>query len=195
MNTIVRKQPKDVNSVTQTRFLMIVMRLAPICALLGWAIGGKSGMLMALPASIIAAFAVEFLSGGLSNGSVNILYGTGRLDRTMRDRFIATLSQARFHKMNQRYDLALGHVDEVLAAAPNYVEALFLKAQILWDGNRNSAGAKHCLLHVIKVEDDKEAPFHRWSLALYKEIADYERSRNKCMRNRWRSNPRIRPNV
>jgi len=166
MNALVKKQPKDVNSVTQTRFLMIAMRLAPACALLGWAIGGKSGLLMALPASIIAAFAVECLSGGLSSTSVNILYGTGRLDRSMRDQFIGTLSQARFHKMSRRHDQALEYVDEVLAAAPNYIEALFLKAQILWEGYRDSAGAKDCLLRVIKVEADKEAPFHRWSLAL-----------------------------
>ena len=106
MITTVKKQPKDVNSITQTRLLMIAMRLAPVCALLGWAIGGKSGLLMALPAGIIAAFAVEYLSGGLSSTSVNILYGTGRLDRSMRDQFIATLSQARFSKMSRRHDQA-----------------------------------------------------------------------------------------
>ena len=117
---------KDVDSVTQTRFMMIAVRLAPACALLGWAIGGIPGLLVALPGSIVAALAVEIISGKFWDGSVNILYGTGRLDRTMRDQFIGTLSQARFHKMSQRHDLALGCVDEVLAAAPNYTEALFL---------------------------------------------------------------------
>ena len=178
MNTIVKKQPRDVNSITQTRLIMIAVRLAPVCALLGWMIGGLHGVLYGLTVSFLAVFAVELLSGGIGNGSVNILYGTGRLDRTMRDQFIGTLSQARFHKMSQRHDLALGCVDEVLAAAPNYTEALFLKAQILWEGYQDSAAAKKCLIHVIKVEPDKEAPFHRWSLALYKEIAGCERNRN-----------------
>jgi len=171
MNAIVKKQPKDINSVTQTRFLMIAVRLAPVCALFGWAIGGLQGVLYGLTVSVLAVFAVELLSGGIGNGSVNILYGTGRLDRTMRDQFIGTLSQARFHKMSQRHDLALGCVDEVLAAAPNYIEALFLKAQIVWEGYQDSAAAKKCLLHLIKVEPDKEAPFHRWAVSLYKEIA------------------------
>jgi len=120
---------------------------------------------------VLAVFAVELLSGAIGEGSVNILYGTGRLDRTMRDQFIGTLSQARFHKMSQRHDLALGCVDEVLATAPNYTEALFLKAQILWEGYQDSAAAKTCLLHLIKVESDKEAPFHRWAVSLYREIA------------------------
>jgi len=179
MNATVKNQPRDVNSVTRTRFLMLVVRLAPACVLLGWAIGGLKGVMYGLPGSILAALAVESLSGRLCDGSVNILYGTGRLDRTMRDQFIGTLSQARFHKMSLRHDLALGCVDEVLAAAPNYTEALFLKAQILWEGYQDSGAAKKCLIHVIKVEPDKEAPFHRWSLALYKEIAVCERNRHK----------------
>ena len=182
MNTVVKNQPKDVDSVTRTRFLMIAVRLAPACVLLGWAIGGLKGVLYGLPASVLAAFAVELLSGGIGNGSVNLLFGTGRLDRTMRDQFIGSISQARFHKMSQRHDLALGCVDEVLAAAPNYIEALFLKAQILWEGYQDSAEAKKCLMHVIKVETDKEAPYRRWSLSLYKEIAGYKLSQNKLMR-------------
>ena len=184
MTAHAKKQPKDVTAITQTRFLMIAVRIAPVGVLLGWVIGGMQGVLYALTGSVLAAFAVEFLSGGIGSGSVNILYGTGRLDRTMRDQFIGTLSQARFHKMSRRHDLALGCVDDVLAVAPNYIEALFLKAQILWEGYRDSAAAKKCLMHVIKVEPDKEAPFHRWSLSLYKEMAEYERSRHRLLYNK-----------
>ena len=181
MTVDVKKQPKDVDSATQTRFLMIAMRIAPVCALLGWLIGGLQGVLYGLTGSILAVFAVEFLCGGIGDCSVNILYGTGRLDRTFRDRFIGTLSQARYHKMSQRHDLALGCIDEVLAAAPNYTEALFLKAQILWEGGQNAAAAKQCLIHLMKVEPDKEAPFHRWALSLYREIATYGRRQNELM--------------
>ena len=88
MNATVKKQPKDVNSVTQTRLIMISMWIAPVCVLLGWVIGGLQGVLYGLTISVLAVFAVELLSGGIGNGSVNILYGTGRLDRTMRDQFI-----------------------------------------------------------------------------------------------------------
>ena len=84
----VKKQPKDVDSATQTLFLMIAVRLAPAGALLGWVIGGLQGVLYGLTISVLAVFAVELLSGGIGNGSVNILYGTGRRDRTMRDQFI-----------------------------------------------------------------------------------------------------------
>jgi hypothetical protein len=178
MNATVKKQPKDVDSVTQTRFIMIAVRLAPVCAFLGWAIGGLPGLLIALPGSIVAALAVELLSGRLGDGSVNVLYGMGRVDRTLRDQFIGTLNQARFHKMSKRHDLALRCVDEVLAADPNFPEALFVKAQILWEGYQDAAAAKKCLIHLMKAEPDKEATFHRWSLSLYKEIATSDRKRN-----------------
>ena len=182
MSTTGINQPRDINSVTSTRFLVNVVRLAPACVLLGWAIGGLKGGLYGLPASVLAAFAVELLSSSIGKGSVNLLYGTGRLDRPMRDQFIGSISQARFHKMSQRHDLALRCIDEVLATAPNYTEALFLKAQILWEGYQDSAAAKKCLIHVIKVEPDKAAPYRRWSSALYKEIAGHGRSQNKLMR-------------
>jgi hypothetical protein len=141
MNATVKNQPKDVNSITQTRFMMIIVRLAPVCALLGWAIGGIPGLLYALPGSIVAALAGEFLSDRLGNGSVNVLYGIERVDRTLRDQVIGTLNQARFHKMSKRHDLALVCINEVLAADPDFPEALFVKAQILWEGYRDAAAA------------------------------------------------------
>ena len=183
MNSYAKNQPKDVDSITQTRFIMIAVRLAPACALLGWAIGGIPGLLIALPGSIAAALAVEIFSGKFWDGSVNVLYGIGRVDRTIRDQLIGTLNQARFHKMSKRHDLALTCINEVLAADPAFPEALFVKAQILWEGYQNSAGAKQCLYHLMKVEPDKDAPFHRWALSLYREIVGYERSQNKRFLN------------
>jgi len=178
MNATVNKQPKDVNSVTQTRFLVSVVRLAPACALLGWALGGLPGVLYAIPGSVIAACAVEFLLGRLGSGSVNVLYGVGREDRTSRDQLIGTLNQARFHKMSKRHDLALACIDEVLVADPNFPEALFVKAQILWEGYQDGAAAKQCLIQLMKVEADKAATFHRWGVSLYKEIASSNQKRN-----------------
>ena len=162
--------PKDVSLVTQTRFLMIAVRLAPPCVLLGWAIGGIPGLLYALPGSIVAALAVEILSDRAGDSSVNVLYGIERVDRTWRDQVIGTLNQARFHKMSKRHDLALACINEVLAADPDLPEALFVKAQILWEGYQDAAAAIQCLIHLMKSEPDKGAAFHRWAASLYREI-------------------------
>ncbi|MEJ2285041.1 MAG: hypothetical protein P8X85_15765 [Desulfobacterales bacterium] len=73
MNAYTKNQPRNVNSVTQTRFLMLVVRLAPACVLLGWAIGGLQGVLYALPGSAVAAFAVELLTSRVGSAPVNLL--------------------------------------------------------------------------------------------------------------------------
>ncbi len=176
MNATVKNQLKDVDSVTRTRFLMIVVRLAPPCALLGWTLGGLTGVLYALPGSIVAALAVELLAARPGDGSVDVHYDMGRVDRTRRDQVLGTLSQARFHKMSRRYDLALACINEVLTADPDFPEALFLKAQILWESDREAAAATQCLIHLMKNEPRKEDAFHRWAVSLCKEIDAYERS-------------------
>ena len=178
MNLNAKNQPGDVDSVTQTRFLVSVARLAPACALLGWVTGGLQGILYAIPGSVVAASAVELLSGRLGSGSVNVLYGMGRNHRMPRDQLVGTLTRARVHKMNKCHDKALTCIEEVLDADPNFPEALFVKAQILWDGFQDGPAAKLCLINLMKAEPDKEAIFHRWAVSLYKEIATSQRKQN-----------------
>ena len=67
----------------------------------------------------------------------------------------------------------LSCINEVLAADPNFPEALFVKAQVLWEGYQDAAAAKQCLIHLMKAVPNKEATFHRWAVSLYKEIAAY----------------------
>ena len=55
MNLNPKSQPRDIDSVTQTRFLMNLARLAPVCVLLGWLYGGLQGVLYAIPGSVVAA--------------------------------------------------------------------------------------------------------------------------------------------
>jgi len=86
---------------------------------------------------------------------------------------IDSVIQTRFI-MSKRHDLALKCADEVLAADPDFPEALFIKAQILWEGYQDAAAAKKCLINLMKAELDKAATFHRWGLSLYKEIATSE---------------------
>ena len=54
---------------------------------------------------------------------------------------------------------------------PNFPEALFLKAKILWEGFEDREAAKSCLLNIIRVEPDKDALYHRWALDLYRELS------------------------
>jgi hypothetical protein len=78
----------------------------------------------------------------------------------------------RYHKLCHRFDDALIKIEEVLAKDPDFVEALLLKAQILWEGFEDSNAASKCLLKILAAEPDKKAVFHRWALNLNQELSD-----------------------
>ena len=81
------------------------------------------------------------------------------------------LNVVRYHKLCNQFDEALLKIEDVLAKDPDFAEALFLKAQILWEGFEDRQAAKACLLKITKVEPDKKAVFHRWAINLYREIS------------------------
>ena len=80
--------------------------------------------------------------------------------------------------MCNRFDDALLKIEAVLAKDPDFPEALFLKAQILWEGFEDRQAAKECLLKIIKVEPDKKAVFRRWALSFYGELSEGKRQNN-----------------
>ena len=167
---ISHKQLKDVNSVRQAMWLGNFMRVFPLLAFAGLLIGGLKGLMVAATVSLVASVCTEMFSGMIGGGSVNALYGFGRRTSTLRERQAGDLSQVRYQKMNQNYAMAMVKLEEILAHDPDYPEALFVKAQVLWEGYNNRIAAKECLMRVIKVEPDRNAVFHRWALNLYREI-------------------------
>jgi len=87
---------KDIDSIRHTRLWASALRFTAVFAPIGWFAANIPGLLVALPASIGAAFITEVLLGIFGGGSVNLQYGMGRRDRSLRDQFTGTLNQARF---------------------------------------------------------------------------------------------------
>ena len=170
-NSKITTNAGNINLVTRSRLLLNSMRFMPICALIGLIAGGMPGLLFAVPGSFALAVMVELLSGAMGCTASNLHYGMGRRDRSPREQLAGSLNQVRYHKMCKDFPMALITVEEVLAKDPDFAEALWLKAQILWEGLADAVGAKQCLIKLLKVEPDKKSPFHRWALTLYKEIA------------------------
>ena len=161
---------KDVDTVRNAHILKYFMWVFPFLAILGLVLKGGLGILIAIPVSAAVSVVSVMISGLIGGGSVNLLYGTGRKNIDVRDQLSGTMSQARCHKMSQDYDRALTFVEEVLDKDPDYPEALFLKAQILWEGFKDSNGAKECLSQVINIVPNKGEPIHRWASQLLLEI-------------------------
>jgi tetratricopeptide (TPR) repeat protein len=173
------KTRKEVNSADAALNFRVILWAFPYLALIGLCLGYLAGGTPGAIAGLLTATAVSALigsvttifTGALGGGAVNALYGTGRRTIGVRERLSGDLNVVRYHKLCNRFDEALIKIEEVLARDPDFSEALFLKAQLLWEGFEDRQAARECLLKIIKVEPDEKAVFRRWALNLYREIS------------------------
>ena len=161
---------KDVDSVGQAMMINNFCRIFPLIGVAGFIFKGFSGILIAAPISAVIAVAGVGLSGILSNAAVNVFYGMRNGNWTLREQLAGDLSKVRVQKMNNRFDDALVSVEGILARDPDHPEALFLKAQILWEGYGDRSGARDFLIKAAKAEPDGQSPLHRWARSLYRDM-------------------------
>ena len=95
-----------------------------------------------------------------------------RADLSPRERLEADLQQIRYHKMRKEWDIALRKVNDVLMQDPDFPEALFLKARIVWEGFGNRGSAVSNLERIQTTVDDHTSSIYRWSRSLLKEIEE-----------------------
>jgi tetratricopeptide (TPR) repeat protein len=179
------KPRKDVNSADIALTVRNTMWALPYLAVLGifWGfmvggpLGALAGLLAAAAASAVIGSATTVFTGIVGGGAVNVFYGLGRKPSGLRERLTGDLNVARHHKLCGRFEEAWIKIEGILAEDPEFPEALFLKAQILWEGFGDAKAAKQCLLQIIKTEPDKKAVLHRWALNLYGEI-----QKNTCFK-------------
>ena len=86
----------------------------------------------------------------------------------------ADLQKATYSKREGRFQEALSILDDVLAKDPEFADALFLKARILWEGFGNKGEALGCLKTVMQVVPEHET-LHRWALSYRKEITGIQK--------------------
>ena len=65
-------------------------------------------------------------------------------------------------------------MDEVTEKAPFLPEALYLKAQILWEGFQRASEAKACLKEVLRKVPQNET-IHTWASSYYDRLIQYEK--------------------
>jgi tetratricopeptide (TPR) repeat protein len=174
------KPIKDVNSVEKALVLKNILWAFPYLGMIGlfggYALAGPLGAIIGLMiAAVVSAMigsAASIITGKISGSAINAFYGLGRRTFGLREQLAGDLNVVRHHKLFNRFDEALIKIEDVLAKDPDFPEALFLKAQILWQGFEDLKAARQCLLRIIKVEPDKKALFHRWAMNLYREMSE-----------------------
>lgn len=109
-------------------------------------------ILCCIPLSIIYALIVEKLGTGL----FALLTGWSNKKIPLTDQYTADLSKARFSKSMGKYSEALVIINEVLEKIPDFPEAIFLKAQIEWEGFKSSTLARKNLDKALELVKDDE---------------------------------------
>jgi len=159
---------KDVDSAQRTLHIRAFCIPFSFFSIAGLALGGITGLFLALVlCSLISLFTV-FVSEGLG-GVAGGLYGGRKPSWSIQERYAADLSCARVQKMNKKYDESLLIIDKVLIEQPDFNEALFLRAQILAEGFDDSYDAKRCLTRIFQTEP-KHSQLFQWSEYLYKSM-------------------------
>jgi hypothetical protein len=163
-NNKTHKPVKDQDLKTVTYFLRVAGLTIPFVCLLGlyigyvyWGMpGAVSGVVIAAITGLVISTIVMFLMDAVSGAASGLLSGRREAVWTIREQVQGFLSQARFNKENRDYPAALSFVNKVLEKDPDFAEALFLKAQILWEGFGQSHAAIQFLEKVLSLEDENK---------------------------------------
>jgi tetratricopeptide (TPR) repeat protein len=94
---------------------------------------------------------------------------TGGNTQAPSEKYSGLLDQARYLKSKNQYGKALETVDEFIESVPGHPEALFIKGQILWEGNKDHQSAKQCLVDIMK-STNSDDHWHRWANTLLSDI-------------------------
>ena len=179
MNQFKITRKREIDQVIIVRFLMFyVIILGALLALRIWNRGVlftfKDVMifsLWAMPLCALMVYVVEKFGSGLGR----FLSGWSSRRLTTRETLAADLDKARYSKREGLFQEALTIIDGVLDKDPNFPDALFLKAQILWKGFGNAGVAKECLKKVMQLVP-KDETLHRWTSSYYDEVTGMEKS-------------------
>ena len=175
---------KNKDLVARSQFIKSIFMPFPYLAVLGMVAGYVTkggpgillGILIAAVLSLIVGIITTFFTDRVGKTAAGLLYGQGKSTIKLHERLEGDLQQARFHKMNQRYQQALRFVDGALDQAPDFADALLLKAQILWEGFQDSPAAIRCIQEVLQLVPAPDEPLHRWATHL---LADIKRGDEK----------------
>jgi hypothetical protein len=114
--------------------------------------------------------AIGLIIIGKIAGLFGLLVGERKASFSKREQLETNIQQVRYHRMRKEYNTALQKVNEILSKDSEFPEAIFLKAQIVWEGFNNSVVAISNLEKLVMIVNDKQSTIFRWANSLMREI-------------------------
>lgn len=166
-----KKPLKDVDSTERAYFLKIVtifiswglFALPVFLYIFGW-----FGLIIWFLSCLTLSIMVEFITDKFGSLAGRIFTGRGS-DWSIQEQLRGDIDIVRVQKAKGEYDTAILKVEEILARDPNFAEAVYLKAQLIFEGYEEKAEALHCLDKVFALTQPDD-PLRRWAFLLKKQI-------------------------
>ena len=133
--------------------------------------GATIGLAVAATINVLVGSATSLFNKPQGRNAIRTHSKPARSGISVRKQLAYDLNAVRYHKLCHQFDDALLKIEEVLDKDPDFVEALLLKAQILWEGFEDSNAARKCLLKILAAEPDEKAVFHRWALNFFYKLS------------------------
>jgi len=130
--------------------------------------------ILCIPLAVAATLIVEKAGSGIGSLLTSSFKSPGQKN----DEFIADLEKARHSKAIGRYDEALDLIEGVVKSTPEWPDALFLKAQIQWEGFENATDSKRCLVKVMQLVGYDET-LHTWASNYFDLVVKAEKKKYK----------------
>lgn len=160
-----------------------------ISLLMGGAFGFFYGIsywgngLLGLIVGLIIGISGYFIGLAIKNSfarAFGTLAGNRSASWSSREKLEGDINQARHFKRNKKFTKALNTVNRIVRLDPDFPDALFLKAQILWEGFQNHNAAKSNLRKIFEIIKDENETIYQWALSLSKQIdQEIEKHENK----------------
>ncbi|MFP4477216.1 MAG: tetratricopeptide repeat protein [Desulfatibacillaceae bacterium] len=154
-------------------FLGFAAAAAVVAAFWGYSAGGASlavaGVAVGLAGAWMVARVAGWLIESLSWAMGGFFFMGRKVSYTLRERLAADVQVARTHKAHARWPQALEKIDEVLKKDPAFPEALYLKAEILWEGFQDARAACVPLRKLVSL-GDRDDQYWKWGKSLHDKL-------------------------
>ena len=168
------KPLKNIDIVAGSQFVKFFVWLFGPLGVVSLFYFGLIGIAISFILSLILTPVIMFILDKFSGGTSSLIYGGGHGTWSEREQLEGDLNTVKYYKMRKEYDQALKTVNNILKKDPEFSEALFIKAQILFEGFDNLAASKANLKKILEIKKDKDEPIYRWASNLNDELTEIE---------------------
>jgi tetratricopeptide (TPR) repeat protein len=155
---------KDKDLFVRTQYLSMYLKVLPVALIFGIISGFIYGwyvFFLVMLASLLVPFPAMYATGKIADAFV-FLYSGGKGTNTLQDQLAGEVEKIKLLKRERHFEEALDQAEVVLNRDPNHPEALFLKAQILYDFAQYST-VNACLNKILTLNPPPDPDLVQWT--------------------------------